>query len=491
MVWSLLPITLYKNLRKNFIFEFHPYLCVLNVDLVSVQRIGAMTKREQSILIINDEKNSNNELFKTLRERNYQVEFSNGEQWHQLLITRTYDLVIADIQLCGVDGMKIVAEARKIKTSPAVIVIASDATIKAAVAAMKAGAYNYMTKPIKKEELLTTVDQYFMQRKPKSSNFKNIIGKSTKMKHVFEMVETVANSKATVLIYGESGTGKELIASAIHYGSPRKDGPFVKTNCAAVPETLAESELFGHEKGAFTGAIKDAKGRFELADNGTLLLDEVSEMSLSMQAKLLRVLQEKEYEKVGNPKSVPVNVRIIATTNKDLKTEVKENRFREDLYYRLNVVPIHLPPLRERKQDIPLLIDYFLKKYSCENNRNNISCSDDVIDALMEYHYPGNVRELEHLIERSVVICREKVIRPKHLDVLFTEKPYTKANIKVVNIPAETLEEVEKKQIYKILKQCNGNKTLAARRLGITARTLRNKLTRYNGEDSKKNNDPE
>jgi transcriptional regulator with PAS, ATPase and Fis domain len=298
------------------------------------------------------------------------------------------------------------------------------------------------------------------------------------------VVNQVAQYDVNVMITGESGTGKELLAKIIHLQSKRSEHPFVPVNCGILSGLMFEDKLNSNEKGAFTGAIKDAKGRFELADKGTLLLDEISEMCLNMQSKLLRVLQEKEFEKVGNPTSVPVDVRIIATTNRDLKTEVKEHRFREDLYYRLNVVPIHLPPLRERKQDIPLLIEYFIKKYAQENNRNITGCTDEVVDTLLEYNWPGNVRELEHVIERSVVICKETIICPKHLNVLFNEKKYTRHDIKVVDISDETLERVEKRHIFRMLKQCNGNKTMAARRLGISSRTLRNKLKKYNSEDS-------
>ncbi len=443
-----------------------------------------MIKKAHRILVINNDPLLIDDFSTVFSEKNYHVDFSSGEQAFQLLTTKMYDLVINSLKLPDSDGMKLMTTAKTIKPPPAVIFLAADGTIENAVALMRAGAYDYLKKPVKTEALLTTIEHFFQSKKFNPPVFKNIIGKSKKMKHVFEMVEMVAGTRATVLIYGESGTGKELIARAIHYDSPRKESPFVKTNCAAMPESLAESELFGHEKGAFTGAIKNAKGRFELADKGTLLLDEISEMSLSMQAKLLRVLQEKEFEKVGNPTSVPVDVRIIATTNKDLKSEVRENRFREDLYYRINVVPIHLPSLRERKQDIPLLVDHFLKKYARENNRNITHCSEEVVDALMEYDWPGNVRELEHMIERTVVICKEPVICFKHLNVLVNDKKYAQPNIKVVDIPADTLEQVEKKQIFKMLKQCNGNKTIAAKRLGISSRTLRNKLNKYNSEQS-------
>ncbi|MFQ5769466.1 MAG: sigma-54 interaction domain-containing protein, partial [bacterium] len=307
----------------------------------------------------------------------------------------------------------------------------------------------------------------------------NIIGNSPKMNKVFEAVEMVAPTKTTVLIQGPSGTGKELIARAIHHCSPRRDKPFIKTNCAAIPDGLMESELFGHEKGAFTGAIRRTKGRFELADGGTLLLDEISEIKSNLQAKLLRVLQEKEFEKVGNPEPVQVDVRIIVTTNQDLLEEVKKGNFREDLFYRLNVVPINLPPLKERKEDIPLLVDYFVAKYSIENNRAVKSIDEEALKLLMQYQWPGNVRELENTIERAVVISKEQTIHTRHL-YFGDYRGGDSKSTQYYSLPSGiTLKEFERMLILQTLREQSGNRTWAAEKLGISVRTLRNKLREY------------
>jgi DNA-binding NtrC family response regulator len=307
--------------------------------------------------------------------------------------------------------------------------------------------------------------------------FENIIGKTPQMQKIFELVRTVADTKATVLITGESGSGKELIAKAIHYNSPRREGPFIRINCAALPDGLVESELFGHEKGSFTGAIRQSRGRFELADGGTLLLDEISEISLHLQGKLLRVLQEREFERVGSGVSIQVDVRIIATSNRDLKRLIEEEKFRKDLFYRLNVVPIHVPPLRERKEDIPALTWHFLQKYNLENNRQIEGISQKVYEMLLEYPWQGNVRELENYIERAVVTAKGKILTPHDFpkELSFGRIMVPSEKIEV----GSTIYEAEKKLILKTLEAQTGNRTKTAEILGISTRTLRNKLHEY------------
>jgi transcriptional regulator with PAS, ATPase and Fis domain len=314
-----------------------------------------------------------------------------------------------------------------------------------------------------------------------AEKFQNIVGKSGRMKEVFNLIETTADARSTVLITGESGTGKELVARAIHYASPRRDNPFIKLNCAALPENLVEAELFGYEKGAFTGAVRQHKGRFELADTGTLLLDEITEMPMGLQAKLLRVLQEREFERLGSGKPIGVDVRIIATSNRDLKKAILNGEFREDLYFRLNVIPIHIAALRERLEDIPLLVKHFIEKYNADNNKSIDAIEDDVMKLLMKYHWPGNVRELENYIERAVVTASDNALTrsnfPKDLALgrLSEKTPGLEVGI--------SLQEGEKFLILKTLEKYDGNKTKAAEVLNITPRTIRNKLAEYEMED--------
>ncbi len=310
-------------------------------------------------------------------------------------------------------------------------------------------------------------------------SFNQIVGVSPKMMKVFEAMDMVIDSRATVLIQGDSGTGKELVARAIHVNSPRKNGTFVKINCAAMPETLMESELFGHEKGAFTGAIKTTDGRFYQANGGTLLLDEISEMSQQMQAKLLRVLQEREFERVGGKDTIKVDIRIIATTNRDLKEAIKKEEFREDLYYRLNVFPIYLPNLVERKGDVPLLMDHFLKHFCEEYSKDIKGINDAATDRMVKYQWPGNVRELENKLERAVILCNEPTIGMKHL---FFEDEDLLAPPPIMDVGAKTLREVEKAVILRTLSEHENNRTRTAEMLGISIRTLRNKLREYRGE---------
>jgi transcriptional regulator with PAS, ATPase and Fis domain len=311
--------------------------------------------------------------------------------------------------------------------------------------------------------------------------FNNIIGRSRVMAELFDQLNLIANSRATVFIQGASGTGKELVARALHFNSPRRDKPFIKINCAALPEGLIESELFGHEKGAFTGAIKTTKGKFELANGGTLLLDEISEMNHLLQAKLLRVLQEREFEKIGDSRTIHIDVRIVATTNRNIQKYISEERFREDLFFRLNVIPITLPTLAERREDIPLLVEYFLTRYAQEHGRNVSAISEEAMNYLVNQDWPGNVRELENAVERAIVLCQDKTLQLFHF--LMDKTPVSAkglaASAAAESLPLLPLAEIEKRLILKALESNNNNRTRAAELLGISIRTLRNKLREY------------
>lgn len=452
------------------------------------------TKTTSKILVVDDEPMISSMLYEVLHKKKYDVDIADdGKSALEKLNQKQYDLIITDLHLPTMSGMDVLKSVKKNEPDTGVIVITADDEVKKAVEAMRVGAHDYLIKgsSFSLEEIELTVEKFFKYQRLIRENellrselgyrygIENVIGNSLKMQQVFESVEMVAPTNATVLIQGASGTGKELIAKAIHHASSRREQAFIKTNCAAIPEGLVESELFGHEKGAFTGALRTTKGRFELADGGTLLLDEISEVKLNLQGKLLRVLQEKEFERVGNPETVKVNVRIISTTNKNLRKEVKDGNFREDLFYRLNVVPIYLPTLKERKEDIPLLVEYFIEKYSKENSRKIKVIEDDVMKMLTEHDWPGNVRELENAIERAVVICRDGKIRMQHLYLEDQFGLKTKAN-EAVSFPKNmTLKEMEKQLILQTLQVQGGNRTWASEKLGITVRTLRNKLKEY------------
>jgi two-component system response regulator HydG len=405
--------------------------------------------------------------------------------------TETFDLILMDIRMTNMDGIEALTEIRKISPLVPVLIMTAYASVKTAVEALKAGAFDYVTKPLDIEELKILIEKGLEQYHLRTENlalkerigdrfdFSRIIGRSAKMIALLEMLAMVAPSDATVLIMGESGTGKEVAANAIHQNSPRAGQPFIKVSCAALPETLLESELFGHEKGAFTGAVSRREGRFHLAHRGTIFLDEVGEMSPALQTKLLRVLQEKEFEPLGGARTVKVDIRVIAATNKDLIKEVKEGRFREDLYYRLNVVPITMPPLRERKEDIPPLADHFLAVYREKNRKPLKGISGRALDLLVRYDWPGNIRELENCIERAVIMAREEMITvadfPPQIQRLSGEGEKEGPAIPY----GMSLAEMEKKLIVKTLAETGGNRTRAAEILGINRRTLQNKLKEY------------
>ena len=377
------------------------------------------------ILVVDDDQSHRIMLRAVLKEEGYHVtEAADGTDAVKAVESEAFDLILMDIRMTNMDGIEALSEIRKISPLVPVLIMTAYASVKTAVEALKAGAFDYMTKPLDIEELkiliekglenyhLRTENLVLKERIGDRFDFSRIIGRSGKMATLLDTLAMVAPSDATVLIMGESGTGKEVAANAIHHNSSRAGQPFIKVSCAALPETLLESELFGHEKGAFTGAVSRHEGRFQLAHRGTIFLDEVGEMSPALQTKLLRVLQEKEFEPLGSTRTIKVDIRVIAATNKDLAKEVKEARFREDLYYRLNVVPITMPPLRERKEDIPPLADHFLAIYREKNRKPLKGISGKALDLLVRYDWPGNIRELENCIERAVIMAREEMISP-------------------------------------------------------------------------------
>jgi len=447
---------------------------------------------KKTILVVDDEIGTRESL-KMILKTDYQVFLAkNAEETFQQLETQPFDLILLDIILPDMDGLRVLEKIKQKDPEQMVIMITATKTIKTAVEAMKLGAYDYVTKPFDVDELRLIISRALSTQALKEENqrlwreidrsfgFDNIIGKSKVMRDIFKIVHQVANTRSTVLIMGESGTGKELIARAIHYHSPRKNHPFVTINCAAIPDTLIESELFGHEKGAFTNAIERKLGRFEIAHQGTLFLDEIGELSLMTQAKILRFLEEKEFNRVGGSKTIKVDVRLIAATNKDLPQQVKRGEFREDLFYRINVVPILLPPLRERKEDIPLLIEHFIKKFNSENQKNVKGITPEALQALMNYDWPGNVRELENLIERVVALTQNEYIRPEELPIPFTSISRTnglKESVlsgKLSFIKAE--EEFEREIILDALRRTKFVQSHAAELLGISRRILKYKM---------------
>ncbi len=448
---------------------------------------------QKKLLIVDDEIGIQNLLNRVLKSEGYDIRCANhGEEAIRLAKEDVPDLVLCDIIMPGKDGIATLAELKKLSSKIEVIMLTAHSTVENAVAAMKLGAADYIKKPFDVEELKIVIEKTLGIAEIKQENsilreeiglkygIDHIIGKHSRMKEIFEFIKTVAVTPSTVLIHGESGTGKELIAGAIHYHSPRRNKQFVKVNCAAISEELLESELFGHEKGSFTGAIRTSEGKFVLADGGSILLDEVSEMSPKLQAKLLRVLQEKEVDKVGGREPIKVDVRVMATTNRNLLEEIEKGHFREDLYYRLNVVTIAFPPLRERKSDIPELARYFITKYNREMNRRIQGLSREAEQSLMSYHWPGNVRQLENCIERAVVLCQESLIGMEHLSPELTLVSRPKDKSKSAGIQAGmTVAELEKQLIMETLKFTNNNRTRAAELLGISIRTLRNKLNEY------------
>jgi len=445
-----------------------------------------------TVLVVDDDPAHRTMLRTLLAGWGYEVaEADDGSTAIERVHDQAFDLILMDIRMIKVSGLQALVEIKAFNPAIPVIIMTAYSSVETAVEALKNGAYDYLTKPLDFDELRLTMERAMDHRRLKEENRllrenlgdhfdrQNIIGRSAAMGSLLETVAQVAPTEATVLLRGESGTGKEMIAGAIHFNSVRKDGPFVKINCAAITETLLESELFGHEKGAFTGAHRRKEGRFVQAHGGSLFLDEISEMSLAMQVKLLRVLQEREITRVGGEDVIKVDVRIIAATNKDLLEEMEAGRFREDLYYRLNVVTLTMPPLRERKEDIPLLAQHFLNLFAERNRKQIKGFSPQAMDWLIKYDWPGNVRELMNAIERGVVLSRSDYLDIQDLPLDIQNRP-GEGPASEDTVPGDLpLEEVEKATILKALELAGGNKSETARRLGITRRTLHKKLKKY------------
>jgi DNA-binding NtrC family response regulator len=445
------------------------------------------------VLIADDEKNMRWILGKNLRDANFNViEAGDGEEAFNLYLDEEPDLVILDYRMPKLDGMEVLKRIKTINSKLPVIMITAHGSTDAAVEAMKLGAVDYISKPFDINDLKLSIfkalniDQlnkeidYLKEASFQAFNGK-IIGNSKRMQEVFELVEKVADTNASVLIIGESGTGKEGIAVSIHNKSGRNNNPFITVNCGAIPETLIESELFGYEKGAFTGANTRKVGRFDRAQRGTLFLDEIGELSLPLQVKILRVLQEKEFERVGGSEVIKADVRIIAATNRNLDKMVEKGEFREDLLYRLKVIPINLPPLRERKEDIPLLVEHFIDKYTKEINPGKLILEKDTMELLKNYDYPGNIRELENLIERLIILSANGVIEPSLLPKEILKNAFSSRK-EIFLLPPEgiNLEEVEESFVRQALELARGNQTHAAKLLGLSRHALIYRLDKYN-----------
>lgn len=445
-------------------------------------------KTQGKILVIDDDPEMCNLLKEVLSGEGYSLT-TNTESGEaiELLKREDFDVIITDLMMEGIKGLELLQESKKIAPLTPVIIITAFGTIESAIKAMKMGAYDYITKPFQLDELIITVKKAVENRLLKKEvsrlkkevtqryQFHNIIGRSGSMQKIYDLIERISDTSSNVLITGESGTGKELVAKAIHYSGRRKEGKFVAVNCAAIPETLLESELFGYRKGAFTDAKIDKKGLIFEAHEGTLFLDEITEMAYPLQAKLLRVIEEKEVRPLGDTYSYPVDLRIIATSNKDIKSLIQQGKFREDLYYRLKVVDIEMPPLRERKEDILLLAENFLKRFSEEMGKEIVGLSEKVKKIMLNYSWPGNVRELENIMERAIILCQNKIIHPEDLPPSMIQQTEENALERALR-QGLSLDQLEKEYIKKVLLQVGGNKSRAAEILGLDRKTLYRKL---------------
>jgi len=440
--------------------------------------------QKPSILVVDDEAAMRESLKDWLMEDGYEVALaSGGENAITMATEKNFDVILLDLKMPGMDGLETLRGLKNVSPQTEILMMTAYATVDTAVHAMKEGAFDYLVKPFDPEEIEIQIKKIIAHKELILENillrkkleekyqFDEIIGRSDPMQEIFDLISRVAPTDSTVLITGESGTGKELVAQAIHGNSSRCYMPFIAVSCGALPDSLLESELFGYEKGAFTGAENTKRGRFEMADKGTLFLDEIGDISLKTQVDLLRVLQEKEFGRLGGEDTIKVDVRVIAATNRDLPQAIQENRFREDLYYRLNVISIHMPPLRKRKEDIPLLAESFIRKYCLEMNREEAKIAPSSLKLLMDYDWPGNVRELENIIERALVIGRGK-------EIIANDLPFSSGDIMSESFP-KSLKMMEKMHIERILDECGWNISRAARELDIDRQTLYNKIEKY------------
>lgn len=445
------------------------------------------------ILLIEDEPTMRLGMSHLLSSSGYQVEScQDGEEGLSLIKNSTFDLVVSDLRLPKFDGLSILQHTKRISPETGIVIITAYAEIKTAVQAIKDGAFDYLAKPFSNEELLITIERFLKFRRmetelnelrrsvKETKGFEKLIGISRHMKGVFDRIATIANTDVPVLIQGESGTGKELVADAIHNLSKRKDGPYIKINCAAIPENLFESELFGYEKGAFTGALETRKGKFELGNGGTIFFDEISEMPLSLQVKLLRVIEDQIVNRLGGSQGVKIDVRGIYATSRNLKELIKMDKFREELFYRINVVPIEIPLLRERREDIPCLIEYFLKYFGEKYKKTGPTMTPSAYEALINYDYPGNVRELKHAVERAMLLSRDGKIDVDHLPPeIYTHKIENPLSNQP-NIPFKMgIRSLEKQMVIEALNETKGKKIEAAKRLGISRKVLWKKMKEY------------
>src|SRR5579863_3752450 len=458
----------------------------------------------EKIIVLEDDLIVRKNLEQQLRNRRYDVASTGTIAGaHELMAKDTFDLIFVDVRLPDGEGTDLLRELQTRPQKPLIVMVTGFGSVESAVECMRNGAFDYMLKPFSNDQLevtlkkaenfnqLVKVNEYFSRADEDESGYE-LLGASPAMENLRQLIRKVARTQATVLIAGESGTGKELVARALYRQSPRANAPFIKLNCAAVPENLIESEFFGHEKGAFTGALNKREGRFELAHGGTILLDEISEISPNVQAKLLRVLQERELERVGGNRTIKVDVRVIATTNRNLEESVERKEFRQDLFFRLNVVPVAVPPLRERKDDVPLLSQQFMQRFSRKHGVRAKGISDNCLAVLTAHHWPGNVRELQNVIERAVILCGDGgLLEPEHLGFSARPAPVSGAAASPAQIDGVeaasgasgngviSLAELERQHILAALQQTSQNRTHAAKLLGISVRTLRNKLSEY------------
>lgn len=451
---------------------------------------------KRTVLIVEDDDLVRDSLALVLGQMNFDVDqVSDGPEGLEKIQTRKYDFAMFDLRLPSMNGLTLMEDARKLDPDLGIIMMTSFGTVETAVEAMKLGAADYLTKPINDDELDIVVKRLLKEKELKHDNkvlkqevedhhvrYQHMVGSDSKIQHNFEIIKAICNTDTTVLLEGESGTGKGVTAKAIHFSDPaRKDKPYVEVSCGAIPPELLESELFGHVRGSFTSAHKDRVGRFEMADGGTILLDEIDSLPLNLQVKLLRVLQQKEFERVGDTKTIRVDVRIIAATNRDLKLEIEQGKFREDLYYRLNVIALQVPPLRERKGDIPAFVEHFIKMFTTKTKRNITGIDSPAMDHLLRYNWPGNVRELENCIERAVVLSPNGQLKasvfPDFVNAQSLPK-FTDKNIPLASLK-ESLKQPEKQIIESTLNQVAGNRKEAARLLDINRTTLYNKMKEY------------